>query len=71
MNARITFAVAGRVIRQLRRDRRTVAMLLVLPCAVLTLLWWMFDSAGGPAVSTSAAGSVAASTSTSTSGSAS
>jgi ABC-2 type transport system permease protein len=31
------------VLVQLRRDRRTLAMLLVLPCLVLTLLWWMFE----------------------------
>lgn len=43
MNARIVLAVATRVFRQLRRDHRTVAMLLVLPMLVLSLLWWMFD----------------------------
>jgi ABC-2 type transport system permease protein len=43
MNPRITFAVARRVLIQLRRDRRTLAMLLVLPCLVMTLLWWMFQ----------------------------
>lgn len=42
MNPRITFAVTVRVLTQLRRDRRTSAMLLVLPVALLTLLWWMF-----------------------------
>jgi ABC-2 type transport system permease protein len=47
MTARITFAVAARVLQQLRRDHRTLAMLLVLPCLILTLLWWMFE--GGPA----------------------
>jgi ABC-2 type transport system permease protein len=47
VSARITSAVAARVLAQLRRDHRTLAMLLVLPCAVLTLLWWMFrDQAG-------------------------
>jgi ABC-2 type transport system permease protein len=47
MKSRITFAVASRVLVQLRRDRRTLAMLLVLPCVILTLLWWMFrDTAG-------------------------
>ena len=47
MSARITSAVAARVLAQLRRDHRTLAMLLVLPCLVLTLLWWMFrDQAG-------------------------
>jgi len=39
----VTLAVAGRVLAQLRRDHRTVAMLLVVPCVLLTLLWWMFD----------------------------
>ena len=43
MSARITMAVTLRVLRQLRRDHRTVAMLLVVPCVLLTLLWWMFD----------------------------
>jgi ABC-2 type transport system permease protein len=49
MNLRITTAVAGRVLQQLRRDHRTLAMLLVLPCGVLALLWWMFDDLPGPA----------------------
>jgi ABC-2 type transport system permease protein len=43
MSPRITFAVARRVLTQLRRDRRTLAMLLVLPCLIMTLLWWMFQ----------------------------
>jgi ABC-2 type transport system permease protein len=43
MTPRITMAVAGRVLTQLRRDHRTVAMMLVVPCALITLLWWMFD----------------------------
>ena len=42
MSARVTFAVAVRVLTQIRRDRRTLAMLLVLPCVLITLLWWMF-----------------------------
>jgi ABC-2 type transport system permease protein len=46
MSPRITLAVAARVLVQLRRDRRTLAMLLVLPCLILTLLWWMFDGVG-------------------------
>ena len=47
MNPRITGAIAARVLIQLRRDRRTLAMLLALPCLILTLLWWMFH---GPTV---------------------
>jgi len=44
MTPRITLAVAARVLTQLRRDRRTLAMLVVLPCVVLALLWWMFEA---------------------------
>lgn len=43
MNARVTLAVAGRVLRQVRRDHRTLAMLLVVPCVLISLLWWMFE----------------------------
>ena len=49
MRARTTLAVALRVLTQLRRDRRTLAMLVVLPCVMLVLLWWMFQGTGlGP-----------------------
>ncbi|MFZ2014843.1 MAG: ABC transporter permease [Nocardioides sp.] len=47
MNPHILFAVSGRVLRQLRRDRRTAMMLLVLPCVLITLLWWMFTDMPG------------------------
>jgi ABC-2 type transport system permease protein len=43
MNPSICLAVARRVLLQLRRDHRTVAMMLLVPCALITLLWWMFD----------------------------
>ena len=43
MSPRITLSVALRVLRQLRHDPRTIAMLVVVPCVLLTLLWWMFD----------------------------
>jgi ABC-2 type transport system permease protein len=46
MNPRITLAVATRVLTQIRRDHRTAAMLLVLPCVLMTLLWWMFQDSG-------------------------
>jgi ABC-2 type transport system permease protein len=49
MSPRITLAVAGRVLTQVRRDHRTLAMLLALPCLLTTLLWWMFaDLPGDP-----------------------
>jgi ABC-2 type transport system permease protein len=47
MTPRILLAVAGRVLTQLRRDHRTAAMLLVLPCILMTLLWWMFQDVPG------------------------
>ena len=43
MSARVTLATAGRVLRQLRHDHRTLALLLVVPSALLTLLWWIYD----------------------------
>ena len=43
MNPAIALAVARRVLLQLKRDHRTMALLLVVPCALLVLLWWMFD----------------------------
>ncbi len=46
LTPRITLAVARRVLLQLRHDRRTLAMLLVLPALILTLLWWMFEEHG-------------------------
>jgi ABC-2 type transport system permease protein len=42
MTPRITLAVAARVLTQLRRDPRTIALMLVVPCVLMTLLWWMF-----------------------------
>ncbi len=49
ISGRITLAVAGRVLTQVRRDHRTAAMLLVLPCLLISLMWWMFlDSLGDP-----------------------
>ncbi len=44
MNPRILLAVTARVLTQLRRDHRTLAMLLLLPCLLMSLLWWMFDA---------------------------
>jgi ABC-2 type transport system permease protein len=52
LTPRATGAVTTRVLTQLRRDHRTLAMLLVLPFALMTLLWWMFDSLPGNGFST-------------------
>src|SRR5918995_1921572 len=46
-SARVTLAVAGRVLTQVRRDHRTLAMLMVVPCLLITLLWWMFADLPG------------------------
>lgn len=43
MNPRITLATAARILRQLRSDHRTIALMLVVPCVLLGLLAWIFD----------------------------
>ena len=43
MSGRVTLATAARVLRQLRRDPRTVALLLAVPVALLALLDALFD----------------------------
>jgi ABC-2 type transport system permease protein len=43
MSARLVWATAARVVRQLRHDHRTLAMLLVVPCVLIGLLAWIFD----------------------------
>ncbi|MGH9243506.1 MAG: ABC transporter permease [Acidimicrobiales bacterium] len=55
MSIAITLATARRVLNQLRRDPRTLALLLVMPCVLLALLWWVledrepvFDQIGAP-----------------------
>ena len=55
MSARVTLATARRVLWQLRRDHRTLAMLLLIPPLLLTLLRFVydadprvFDRVGGP-----------------------
>lgn len=44
MNTRILLATAGRVLRQLVRDHRTVAMIAVVPSLLLTILYYMYRS---------------------------
>ena len=43
LSPRITVATATRVLTQLRRDPRTIALLLVVPAALLTLIKFVFD----------------------------
>jgi ABC-2 type transport system permease protein len=44
MSARITLATALRVASQLRRDHRTLALILVVPPALLTLFKYVFEN---------------------------
>ena len=55
MSARLTLATARRVLAQLRNDHRSVALMLVAPLVLLTLLRFVYDDApqvfdrlGGP-----------------------
>jgi ABC-2 type transport system permease protein len=57
VSARATFATAERVLRQLRRDPRTVALIFVVPPGLIALLKYVFDNQpavferiGGPLV---------------------
>lgn len=43
MSTRVTFATALRVLRQIRHDPRTIALLLVVPAVLLLLLYWVFE----------------------------
>jgi ABC-2 type transport system permease protein len=47
VTTRVTFATALRVVRQLRRDHRTLGLVLVVPAVLLTLFRYVFD--GQPA----------------------
>jgi ABC-2 type transport system permease protein len=54
MSVRLTLATTARVLRQVKADPRTVAMLVVVPCLLVGLLAWIyhgspvFDHIGGP-----------------------
>ncbi|MDX3235580.1 ABC transporter permease [Streptomyces sp. ME03-5709C] len=44
MSTRRILATARRVLLQLRHDPRTIALMLVVPCVLLTLLSWVYDA---------------------------
>jgi ABC-2 type transport system permease protein len=48
MNASRTLATAARVLRQLRHDPRTIALMLLVPCLMLVLLRYVYD--GSPQI---------------------
>jgi ABC-2 type transport system permease protein len=47
VNTSRTLATARRVLLQLRHDPRTIALMLVVPCVLLALLNWVYDSTPG------------------------
>jgi ABC-2 type transport system permease protein len=44
MSPRRTFATAGRVLRQLHHDKRTLALIFLLPCVLLVLVKYIFQN---------------------------
>ncbi|MDM4719939.1 ABC transporter permease [Micromonospora sp. WMMA1363] len=48
MNPRILAATTGRILRQLRHDPRTVALLVVVPAVLLALIYYMFVDQPSP-----------------------
>jgi ABC-2 type transport system permease protein len=44
MSPRLTLSTAARILRQLRHDKRTIALVLVVPTVLLTLLRYLFDA---------------------------
>lgn len=43
MITRLTLSTASRVLHQLRHDRRTIALIMVVPCLLLGIVAWMFS----------------------------
>jgi ABC-2 type transport system permease protein len=43
MNPALTLVTAARVLRQVRTDRRTIGLIIVVPCVLIGLLAWMFS----------------------------
>jgi len=47
MSARATGAVAARVLAQLRRDPRTIALVVIVPCVLMALIKYLFEDQPG------------------------
>jgi ABC-2 type transport system permease protein len=47
MSVRILFSTTDRVLRQLRHDRRTIGLVVMVPLVLLTLLYYLFDKQPG------------------------
>jgi ABC-2 type transport system permease protein len=44
MSLRILLSTTARVLRQLKHDRRTLALIIVVPAVLLTLVYYVFDN---------------------------
>jgi ABC-2 type transport system permease protein len=47
MSVRILFSTAARILRQLRHDRRTIALIIAVPLVLLTLVYYLFEKQHG------------------------
>jgi ABC-2 type transport system permease protein len=47
MSARILFSTTRRVLTQLRHDRRTIALVILVPVLLLTLVYYLFEKQPG------------------------
>lgn len=43
MSARILFSTAARILTQLRHDKRTIALIIMVPLVLLTLVYYLFE----------------------------
>jgi ABC-2 type transport system permease protein len=53
LNPQAYLATTGRILRQLASDHRSVAMILVVPSVIITLIYFMFDDVPHPPASSS------------------
>ena len=42
-HSKVTLATTARILRQLKHDPRTIALIFVVPCVLLSLLRWMYS----------------------------
>lgn len=42
-HAAATLATTKRILQQLSHDHRTIALMLIAPCLLISLLWWVFS----------------------------
>lgn len=42
-HVKMTFATAGRILRQLSHDPRTIVLIFVVPCVLMAIFRWLYD----------------------------